>query len=233
MATSNTNQNSIPDEYIRELLECPVCKETIKSVPVYQCTNGHVICKYCIEKLNNCPICRNDSAPARNLQIEKIVQRLEGIQPENEGPATGTPNLQKWGKGSVRSYGTINGPNQMTSIEINPQTNPRQATPRQATPRQATPRQATPRQILSRQANNQDVEAGLRREPTCERVNNFVIFLCIAILFISCFGLVISFILFACGVEQDPPKLFLFSFGFFLISSGLIGCLDKFQQSTH
>ena len=230
-----TYHYSITDEYIRELLECPVCKETIKSVPVYQCNNGHVICKECIKELNNCPICRNDSAPARSLQLEKLVHRLEGIQPKNEGPNTGTPNLPKWGKGSVRSYGTINEPNQVTSIAINPQTNPRQATPRQATPRQATPRQTTPRQatprqgtprqILSRQANNQDVEAGLRREPTCERVKNFVIFLCIAIMFISCFGLVISFILFACGVEQDPPYLFLFSCGFFLISSGLIGCL--------
>ena len=146
----NTYHYSITDEYIRELLECPVCMETIKSVPVYQCNNGHVICKECIKELNNCPICRNDSAPARSLQLEKIVQRLEGIQPENVGPPTGTPNLQKWGKGTVRSYGTINGPNQVTSIEINPQTNPRQATPRQATPRQATPRQATPRQAKAR-----------------------------------------------------------------------------------
>ena len=203
MATSNTNQNST-DVFLRDLLECPVCMETIKSVPVYQCNNGHVICKECIKELNNCPICRNDSAPARSLQLEKLVHRLEGIQPKNEGPNTGTPNLPKWGKGSVRSYGTINEPNQVTSIAINPQTNPRQA----------TPRQATSRQILSRQANNQDVETGLRREPTCERVKNFVIFLCIAIMFISLFGLVISFILFACGVEQDPPYLFLFSCGF-------------------
>ena len=42
MATSNTNRNSNPnpnsnsitDEYIRDLLECPVCMETITSVPV-------------------------------------------------------------------------------------------------------------------------------------------------------------------------------------------------------
>ena len=192
-------------------------------------------CKDCIEKLNNCPICKNDTELRRSLKLENIVQRLEGIQPENVGPPTPTPNLQKWGKGFVRSYGTINRPNQVPSNGINPQANPRQATPRQATPRQATPRQTTPRQatprqgtprqILSRQANNQDVEAGLRREPTCERVKNFVIFLCIAIMFISCVGLVISFIFFACGVEQDPPYLFLFSFGFFFISSGLIGCL--------
>ena len=170
--------------------------------------------------MNNCPLCRNDSVLVRSLKLENIVQRLHPFHPENMRPATAKPNLKKWGQGSVRMYGTIQGTNQEPHIE--PIT---QATPRQTTPRQATPRQGTPRQILSRQANNQDVEAGLRREPTCERVKNFVIFLCIAILFISCFGLVISFILFACGVEQDPPYLFLFSCGFFLISSGLIGCL--------
>ena len=118
MATSKTIQKSNDfEEYIIDLLECPVCTETIKSVPVYQCTNGHVICKNCIEKLNNCPICRNDSALVRNLKLENIVQRLEGIQPENEGHTTATRNLQKWGQGSVRSYGTIDGPNQEALIE--------------------------------------------------------------------------------------------------------------------
>ena len=149
MATSNTYQNSITDQYIRDLLECPVCMETIKSVPVYQCANGHVICKICIEKLNNCPICRNVSALVRSLKLENIVEKLEGIQPEKMGPTTAKP---KWGNGSVRSYGTISGPNQVASIPANP----RQATPRQATARQATtPRQATPRQTTV-VINNQD-----------------------------------------------------------------------------
>ena len=112
-----------------------MCIDTIKSVPVYQCTNGHVICKDCIEKLNNCPICRNDSAPARSLQLEKIIQRLEGFQLKNEEPATAKPNLQKWGKGSVRVYGTSDGPNL-------------QATPRQATPRHAMPQHATLQQAM-------------------------------------------------------------------------------------
>ena len=129
MATSKTNQTSIDfEEYIRDLLECPVCMETIKSVPVYQCNNGHVICKVCIKQLNSCPICRNNSTPARSLKLEKIVQRLEGILPENEGPTTAKPNLQKWGKGSVRVYGTINGPYQEHRIELNLQANPRQTT---------------------------------------------------------------------------------------------------------
>ena len=89
--------------------------ETIKSVPVYQCANGHVICKGCIAKLNNCPICRNDSELRRSLKLEDIVQRLEGIQPENDQATTAKPNLQKWGKGFVRVYGTINGPTQPTA----------------------------------------------------------------------------------------------------------------------
>ena len=116
MATSNTDQNST-DVFLRDLLECPVCMETIKSVPVYQCNNGHVICKDCIKKLNNCPICRNDSTLNRNLKLENIVQRLEGIPPKNDAPIAANPNLQKWGMGSVRSYGTINGPNQEPHIE--------------------------------------------------------------------------------------------------------------------
>ena len=156
MARATTYQNSSDfEEYIRDLLECPVCMETIKSVPVYQCANGHVICKVCIEKLNKCPICRNDSALVRSLKLENIVEKLEGIKPEKMGPTTAK---LKWGKGSVKSYGTINGPNQVASIPANPrQATPRQATPRQATPRQGTPRmemprQATPRQVMPRQA---------------------------------------------------------------------------------
>ena len=113
MARATTYQNSSDfEEYIRDLLECPVCMELIKSVPVYQCANGHVICMDCIEKLNNCPICRNDSELRRNLKLENIVQRLDGIQYENEKTTNAKPNLQKWGKGSVRVYGTIDGPNQ-------------------------------------------------------------------------------------------------------------------------
>ena len=97
--------------------------EIIKSVPVYQCANGHVICMDCIEQLHNCPICRNDSELRRNLKLENIVQRLEGIQYENEETTTAKPNLQKWGKGSVRVYGTIDRPNQELHIELNLQAN--------------------------------------------------------------------------------------------------------------
>ena len=125
MDTSKTNQNSSDfEDNIRDLLECPVCTETIKSLPVYQCANGHALCNDCIEKLNNCPICRNDSSLVRSLKLENIVQRLEGILPENHETFTAKRYLKKWGKGSVRSYGTINGSTQETRIELNLQANP-------------------------------------------------------------------------------------------------------------
>ena len=148
MATSTANQNPCDIEgYLRDLLECPVCTETIKSVPIYQCANGHVICMDCIEKMNNCPICRNESALRRNLKLENIVQRLESIQPENEGPTATKPNRQKWGKRSVRSYGTINGPDL-------------QANPLPATWQPTAARPTTAMQAIV----NQDVEAAQRRE---------------------------------------------------------------------
>ena len=178
--------------------------ETIKSVPVYQCNNGHVICKDCIKKLNNCPICRNDSAPARSLQLEKIVKRLEGIQPENEGPTTAKPNLQIWGEGSVRSYGTINGPNQGPRIEPNLQATPGlHYLPTYTKLRLATPRQAAPRQATS----NQDEESALLQGDMVENmtqsiktffknVGTFIGFIIITLLAIlGIFGLRVIFVL--------------------------------------
>ena len=83
-------------EYLKNILECPICIDTISSVPVFQCTNGHVICKICVTKLKKCPICRNDSMPSRNLALEKIMQDLLGIKSENEGKFEKTKKF-KWG----------------------------------------------------------------------------------------------------------------------------------------
>ena len=57
-------------------------------------------CKDCIEKLNNCPICKNDTELRRSLKLENIVQRLEGILPENEKTTTAKPNLVRDRSGS-------------------------------------------------------------------------------------------------------------------------------------
>jgi hypothetical protein len=71
-------------KYFKDLLECPICFETIDSVPIYQCRNGHVVCKNCHPKLKTCPICRVDiikkskcDGPIRNLKLEEMVERLQ------------------------------------------------------------------------------------------------------------------------------------------------------------
>ena len=70
------------EKRFKDLLECPVCFHTIDSVPIYQCVNGHVLCKDCHPKLENCPICRDDQLydgpiSLRNLKLEEIVKSLQ------------------------------------------------------------------------------------------------------------------------------------------------------------
>ena len=74
----------IVKNYYKDLFECPICFETIDSVPIYQCQNGHVVCKSCHPKLKTCSICRvdiikkaNRDGPIRNLKLEEMVERLQ------------------------------------------------------------------------------------------------------------------------------------------------------------
>ena len=60
----------------KDLLECPVCFQTIDSVPIHQCRNGHVVCKNCRPKLRTCPICRDGPISQRNLKLEEIVESV-------------------------------------------------------------------------------------------------------------------------------------------------------------
>jgi hypothetical protein len=101
MATSKTTEF---EEYIKGLLECPVCMKPIKLAPIHQCTNGHVVCKDCIPKCNNCPICRNNSAISRNLIFEQIVEKFSAFELAKEEPSE-KPKDQKWGKGFVSGGG--------------------------------------------------------------------------------------------------------------------------------
>ena len=113
--TSKTNEKSSDlDEYIRDILECPVCIEAIKSAPINQCTNGHVICKDCILKLDSCPICRSDPTLARNLMLEQIIAKIYGPQQVKEGPCEKS-KLEEWGHGSAR----VNFSNEEPTIQLN------------------------------------------------------------------------------------------------------------------
>jgi hypothetical protein len=114
MATSKTNEF---EEYVQGLLECTGCSEPIKLAPIHQCTNGHVVCKNCITKLKNCPICKNNSKLARNLIFEQIVEHYSALELADEGTSE-KHKLQKWGQGSVSVFIPNNEPNEDHSVKI-------------------------------------------------------------------------------------------------------------------
>ncbi|CAG7821491.1 unnamed protein product [Allacma fusca] len=60
--------------------ECPVCFEEFVP-PIYQCYNGHLLCKVCIEDVPTCPICREEMPlrKIRNLEIEKITSSKKPV----------------------------------------------------------------------------------------------------------------------------------------------------------
>ena len=61
---------------LRKALECPVCLETPKAGPLYQCENGHILCSGCIDKVQECPQCRAKLPVTRirNLLGEQQLQ---------------------------------------------------------------------------------------------------------------------------------------------------------------
>ena len=59
-----------------KIIECPVCLEVPKRIPIYRCDNGHISCKQCKKKLTHCPQCRIRLEGKRCLVSEKIVREF-------------------------------------------------------------------------------------------------------------------------------------------------------------
>ena len=119
MATSKTNEF---EEYVQGLLECTGCSDPIRLAPIHQCTNGHVVCKHCVTKLENCPICKNNSKLARNLIFEQIVEHFSAMELTDEGTSE-KHKLQRWGQGSVSIFISNNESNEEHIAKVNLQPN--------------------------------------------------------------------------------------------------------------
>lgn len=68
------------DDKAAEEYECPVCLQ-IMAPPVYQCKNGHTMCKKCYSNSSmlNCPECRiplDKKNPPRNIIAEKLGEKI-------------------------------------------------------------------------------------------------------------------------------------------------------------
>jgi len=65
---------------LEDALECPVCLKTFIDPPIYLCENGHCFCSSCHEPLKSegkeCPICRGRLTNARNVTVEKMLEKL-------------------------------------------------------------------------------------------------------------------------------------------------------------
>ncbi len=56
-------------------LECTVC--LYPQPPMYQCSNGHLLCTDCERKLTHCPTCRVDlTIKVRNILADQIIEAL-------------------------------------------------------------------------------------------------------------------------------------------------------------
>ena len=69
-------RQSLPMTELTDTLECPICAEVPHSTPIYQCENGHILCKKCHKRLSNCPLCRKPLGKIRSLVAEKMLEKV-------------------------------------------------------------------------------------------------------------------------------------------------------------
>ena len=62
-------------EEIQEGLECVICMTIPKQDPVYQCDNGHIICRSCQYKATGCPRCGVKIGNTRCIAAENILAK--------------------------------------------------------------------------------------------------------------------------------------------------------------
>ena len=124
----------LPD-WVAKSLECPVCPETIKDPPIFQCEKGHGLCQTCREPLKAqnkpCPVCRGKLVDTRCLALENMLEQLPKIKCKYEGCTFGRSNdellSEERGRSNVKhdkrpllcqSCGVIYRPNMVNNLLI-------------------------------------------------------------------------------------------------------------------
>ena len=68
------NKKLISD--LQSTLECPVCLDTIRTVPVQCCSNGHIICNKCRPRSVTCPTCRDPLGNGVSFIANKLIDLI-------------------------------------------------------------------------------------------------------------------------------------------------------------
>ena len=61
---------------LKATVECPVCFNTPREPPVPICRNGHVICRRCKSKCDNCPTCRTKTIDCVSQIAAAIITKV-------------------------------------------------------------------------------------------------------------------------------------------------------------
>ena len=67
---------AIAMERLKNILNCPICLETIICTPVFRCDNGHILCDSCHSKVEVCPECHITLGNQRCLVSEKMIDAM-------------------------------------------------------------------------------------------------------------------------------------------------------------
>ena len=71
-----------PESKIFKDLACAKCVVIMRDTMVYSCPNLHSVCKRCLPRLQNCPLCNTQAQ--RNQTVEAIVAHLFDLLPNNQ-----------------------------------------------------------------------------------------------------------------------------------------------------
>ncbi len=48
--------------------------ESPREGPIFNCSNGHILCRGCVHQVPRCPVCREPNVTCRNLFAEEVLQ---------------------------------------------------------------------------------------------------------------------------------------------------------------
>lgn len=63
---------------IQSQLECPVCFNIPRDLPVPCCPSGHIVCRPCKERVRDCPTCRQPMPP--NMTNSLAAALIDEVQ---------------------------------------------------------------------------------------------------------------------------------------------------------
>jgi hypothetical protein len=74
--------SNIPD--LEAILECIICHVVPRNGPIFQCTNGHLICKECSKKTAataSCAMCQEPPPPKkiRSIAAEQVIEKTDFV----------------------------------------------------------------------------------------------------------------------------------------------------------